>query len=155
MKLWKNMFHLSLIKCLKKYYSKYFTIRKDIGKMKTRNKVNLVNYFIQLNETFHEPPQVLLSYNLGMREIQTSFSLPLLITKYLEPYDTPIDNFTPLWYEISNSDSNDTGRLDSIMFNPMASSGKSISKVLTTLLTSTQQGTICSFLLPENGLKTK
>ena len=49
-----------------------------------------------------------------------------LITKFLEPYDTTVENFTPLWYEFSNSTEDNYGRMDAIMYNPMANSGKSI-----------------------------
>ena len=50
----------------------------------------------------------------------------LLITKFLEPYETTVENYTPLWYEYTNSTDDNYGRLDSIMYNPMANSGRSI-----------------------------
>ncbi|MCQ2817304.1 MAG: hypothetical protein MJ252_08575 [archaeon] len=81
---------------------------------------------IQMVEAFETPPQMKLSFNLGMRNIQTGFSLPLLVTKYFEPYNTPIENFVPLWMEITQSTDESTGRLDSIMYNPMSNSGKGI-----------------------------
>lgn len=81
---------------------------------------------IQINDGFSVPPIVELNATLGMRNISCSFSLPLLITKFLEPYDTTVENFTPLWYEFSNSTEDNYGRMDAIMYNPMANSGKSI-----------------------------
>jgi hypothetical protein len=97
----------------------------SISKVKYDNVPQLMMK-IQVNECFDIPPIINLKCTLGIRNIETNFSLPLLITKFLEPYDTNVENYTPLWYEYSNSTDDSYGRLDAVMYNPMANSGRSI-----------------------------
>lgn len=81
---------------------------------------------IQINDSFNDPPYANLSATLGVTNVNASFAIPVLLTKFLVPYETTIENFTPLWYEYSNSPEELFWKMDSIMNNPMASSGKSI-----------------------------
>ncbi len=97
----------------------------SISKVKYDNVPQLMMK-VQINEMFEEPPLINLKCNLGIKNIEAQFSIPLLITKFLEPYETTVENYTPLWYEYSNSTDDNYGRLDSIMYNPMANSGRSI-----------------------------
>ena len=97
----------------------------SISKVKYDNVPQLMMK-IQVNECFDIPPIINLKCTLGIRNIEANFSLPLLITKFLEPFDTNVENYTPLWYEYSNSTDDTYGRLDAVMYNPMANSGRSI-----------------------------
>ena len=81
---------------------------------------------VQSNDAFSTPPIVELNATLGMTNISAQFSLPLLITKFLDPYDTTVENYTPLWYEFSNAIEDNYHKMDAIMYNPMVNSGKSI-----------------------------
>jgi hypothetical protein len=97
----------------------------SISKVKYDNVPQLMMK-VQINEMFEEPPLINLKCNLGIKNVEAQFSIPLLITKFLEPYETTVENYTPLWYEYTNSTSDNYGRMDSIMYNPMANSGRSI-----------------------------
>ena len=78
-------------------------------------KVNLV-------ESFIEPMQVGLRARIGTMRVESYFALPILMNKYLEPTEMSIENFTALWYEISNAPDDKYHKLDSILFNPMQNS---------------------------------
>jgi hypothetical protein len=74
----------------------------------------------QINDSFSTPATVYFNARLGMMNINTTFSLPLVITKYLEPLETSIENFTGMWYEYSNSSDEVFQKMDAILYNPMA-----------------------------------
>ena len=74
---------------------------------------------IQINEVFDEPPLINLSCTLGNRQINCQFNIPCLVTKFLSPFETSIDNYSQLYIECTNSTSDNYGRLDAVMYNPM------------------------------------
>jgi hypothetical protein len=58
------------------YYSKYFYITDDTKKLKTRNKINLVSYYIQLKEDeFNDYVNLIFEPLLGVREISENVNL--------------------------------------------------------------------------------
>lgn len=77
---------------------------------------------INLLESFIEPVQVSLRGRIGTMRIESYFALPILMNKFLEPCEMSIENFTGLWYEISNATDNNYHKLDSILYNPMQNS---------------------------------
>ncbi len=77
---------------------------------------------IILTESFIEPIQVGLRARIGSMRVESYFALPILMNKYLEQVDMTIENFTGLWYEISNSLNEKYHKLDSILYNPMLNS---------------------------------
>jgi hypothetical protein len=74
----------------------------------------------QINDSFSVPPTVNLNCLLGMKKLSINFALPLMVTKYLEPYETPVENFTAMWYEFTNSPEDIFQKMDAILYNPMA-----------------------------------
>jgi hypothetical protein len=74
----------------------------------------------QFFDSFSIPPVMNLGARLGMLQLNINFALPLVITKYLEPCDLSIENFTTMWYEYSHSTNDSIQKLDSIMLNPMS-----------------------------------
>jgi len=96
----------------------------SISKVKYDNVPQLMMK-IQINEVFDEPPLINLSCNLGNRQINCQFNIPCLVTKFLSPFDTTIDNYSQLYIECTNSTNDNYGRLDAVMYNPM-SGNKSI-----------------------------
>ena len=91
----------------------------SISKVKYDNVPQLMMK-IQLNEIFDEPPLINLSCTLGMRQINCQFNIPCLVTKFLNPYETSIENYSQLYIECTNSTNDNYGRLDTIMYNPMS-----------------------------------
>lgn len=77
----------------------------------------LVKIFI--NDSFVNPPQLSFIAHLGMMEVSAVIPAPILITKFIDPYDTSIENYTAMWYEISNTPDEAYHKLDSILVNPM------------------------------------
>ena len=90
----------------------------SISKVKYDNIPQLMMK-IQINEIFDEPPLINLSCSLGNRQINCQFHIPCLVTKFLNPYETSIENYSQLYLEYTNSNNDNYGRLDSIMYNPM------------------------------------
>ena len=91
----------------------------SISKVKYDNVPQLMMK-IQINEIFDEPPLINLSCSLGNRQINCQFNIPCLITKFLSPFDTSIENYSQLYIEYTNSTNDNYGRLDTIMSNPMS-----------------------------------
>ena len=91
----------------------------SISKVKYDNVPQLMMK-IQINEVFDEPPLINLSCNLGNRQINCQFSIPCLVTKFLSPFETSIENYSQLYLECTNSTSDNYGRLDAVMYNPMS-----------------------------------
>ena len=91
----------------------------SISKVKYDNVPQLMMK-IQLNEIFDESPLINLSCSLGNRQINCQFNIPCLITKFLSPFDTSIENYSQLYIEYTNSTNDNYGRLDTIMSNPMS-----------------------------------
>lgn len=77
---------------------------------------------INLLESFIEPMQVGLRGRIGSMRVESYFALPIMLNKFMEPCEMSIENFTALWYEISNSADDKYHKLDSIMYNPMQNS---------------------------------
>ena len=75
-----------------------------------------------LQESFNEPLQVGLKARIGSMKVDTYFALPVLINKFIEPYEMSIENYTGMWYEISNSPDEKCHKLDSVLYNPMQNS---------------------------------
>lgn len=75
---------------------------------------------VQILDSFSTPPIVNLNCLLGMKKLNINFALPLLVTKYLEPYETSVENFTAMLYEFSNSPEEIFQKMDAILYNPMA-----------------------------------
>lgn len=99
-------------------------INVQISKVKYPDGVNS-NYpqilmKVQLVDSFSTPPTVNLNCRIGMMKINTTFALPVVVTKYLEPFDTSVENFTALWYEYSNSPEEIFQKMDAVLYNPMA-----------------------------------
>ena len=90
----------------------------SISKVKYDNIPQLMMK-IQINEIFDEPPLINLSCSLGNRQINCQFHIPCLVTKFLNPYETSIENYSQLYLEYTNSTNDNYGRLDAIMYNPM------------------------------------
>jgi hypothetical protein len=74
----------------------------------------------QIIDSFSVQPCVNLSCVLGMKKMNFNFALPLMVTKYLEPYETSVENFTAMFYEYSNSPEEMFQKMDAILYNPMA-----------------------------------
>jgi hypothetical protein len=91
----------------------------SISKVKYDNVPQLMMK-IQINEIFDEPPLINLSCTLGMRQINCQFNIPCLVTKFLSPFETTIDNYSQLYVECTNSTNDNYGRLDAVMYNPMS-----------------------------------
>ena len=91
----------------------------SISKVKYDNIPQLMMK-LQINEIFDEPPLINLSCSLGNRQINCQFNIPCLVTKFLNPYETSIENFSQLYIECTNATNDNYGRLDSIMYNPMS-----------------------------------
>lgn len=77
---------------------------------------------INLSESFIEPIQVGFRARIGSMKVDSYFALPLLVTKFVEQAEMSIENYTALWYEISNSPDEKCHKLDSILYNPMQNS---------------------------------
>jgi len=77
---------------------------------------------INLAESFIDPIQVGLRGRIGSMRVESYFALPILMNKFLDPVEMTIENFTALWYEISNSTEDKAHKLDSILYNPMQNS---------------------------------
>jgi AP-2 complex subunit alpha len=90
----------------------------SISKVKYDNVPQLMMK-IQINEIFDEPPLINLSCSLGNRQINCQFNIPCLVTKFLSPYETTVENYSQLYIEYTNSTNDNYGRLDTIMYNPM------------------------------------
>ncbi len=73
----------------------------------------------QIVESFNIPPTVSITCRIGMLRTELNFALPLVVSKYLEPYDTSVENFTAMWYEYTNSPDEVFQKMDSILYNPM------------------------------------
>jgi hypothetical protein len=91
----------------------------SISKVKYDNVPQLMMK-IQINEIFDEPPLINLSCSLGNRQINCQFNIPCLVTKFLNPYETTVENYSQLYIECTNSTNDNYGRLDTIMYNPMS-----------------------------------
>jgi hypothetical protein len=96
----------------------------SISKVKYDNVPQLMMK-IQINEVFDEAPLINLTCTLGMRKVNCQFCIPCLVTKFLSPFETTVDNYSQLYVECTNSNNDNYGRLDSVMYNPM-SGNKSI-----------------------------
>jgi hypothetical protein len=73
----------------------------------------------QILDSFSSPPTVSINCRIGMLRTELNFALPLVVSKYLEPYDTSVENFTAMWYEYTNSPDEVFQKMDSILYNPM------------------------------------
>jgi hypothetical protein len=72
-------------------------------------------------DSFSAPPSLSFSGRIGMMKLNVNFALPILVTKFLEHYVIPIETFSALWFEISNSPKDSPHqKLDAILPNPMA-----------------------------------
>lgn len=76
-----------------------------------------------LNSSFSNPPTVNFSARVGMMTVNSNFALPLVITKFLEPLDMPVESYTPMLYEFTNSPDNIYHKMDVVMNNPMENRG--------------------------------
>jgi len=74
-----------------------------------------------LIDSFSSPPSLSFYGRIGMMKLNVNFALPILISKFLENYTLPIETFSRLWFEISNSPRDSPyQKLDAILPNPMA-----------------------------------
>jgi len=74
-----------------------------------------------LIDSFARPPSLTISGRIGMIKIEVDFALPILVTKFLQHYVLPIENFSTLWLEASDSPKDSPyQKLDAIFPNPMA-----------------------------------
>lgn len=76
-----------------------------------------------LKSTFINPPIVNFSARVGMMNINSSFAIPLVITKFFEPIDLSVENFTTMFYEFTNSNDEVYHKFDTVMVNPMENKG--------------------------------
>lgn len=111
-------------------YSTYELLNIQISKVKYPDGSNQIQNAqimvkVTISESFSTPPTVYFSARVGNMKVKYNFALPLVITKFLEPFNTPIETFTGMWYEYSNSSEDSYQKLDSILFNPMSGSDKS------------------------------
>lgn len=76
---------------------------------------------IKILDSFNQP--ILLKFNGNMNGINLNFNfnLPILINKYLEPYNISIEDYSKYWRLISNDKLNISQRYDSILNNPINS----------------------------------
>ena len=93
----------------------------SISKVKYDNVPQLMMK-VQIQNTFDEPPLVNLSCTLGMRQVNCEFYIPCLVTKFLSPLETSIENYSQMYFECNSSTNDNVGRLDAIMYNPMGES---------------------------------
>lgn len=83
----------------------------------------------KVRDSFVQPLVLGVKGEFGGEFFETSFAVPILITKYLDIYDVTIEEYTKMWLEFSVTTSDETQRFDSIMYNPM-SGQKSIQEFL-------------------------
>jgi hypothetical protein len=109
-----------------------------VALLKTYGCVNTLISGVRYNQD--QPPQVLMKVSLqdsfsnpivlgvtadaGSIGIKCTFALPILITKFLEPYDLSFENYNTLLLEYSNATSEDIHRLDAILYNPLDGKGQ-------------------------------
>lgn len=72
-----------------------------------------------LKDSFVQPIVLNIRGEFNNQEFETSFALPVLITKFLDYYDVTIEEYTAMWLEFSATSSDETQRFDSIMYNPL------------------------------------
>lgn len=91
----------------------------NISKVKQVN-ANTCQIMVKLKilNSFVQPPVLSISTNTG----NYLFALPIVITKYIEVYDVPIEEYTTMWVEFGCKTGEETQRFDSIMYNPLDSS---------------------------------
>jgi hypothetical protein len=96
----------------------------NMSKVKYSNDNTPPQIFLKviLNESFNTPPLASLTGHIGMTNISSQFTLPVLITKYLTPNKMPIENYSMLWYSLSNESNSEYHKLDCLLNNP--SNGK-------------------------------
>ena len=112
------------------YLSNYTTnelLNIQISKVKYDNIPQLMMK-VQLNDSFSI---IDVSLTLGLQNIHIAFTIPLLITKFLEPFETSIENYASLSYEYTHTSNNIYTKMDdAVIYNPMTHSGKNIIEFL-------------------------
>lgn len=74
---------------------------------------------IKLLNSFSQPLSFRLNGNFGFGNNSIEFCLPVLINKFIDTLDIKIEDYSYLWLEYSNTVSEETQRLDTIMKNPL------------------------------------
>jgi hypothetical protein len=74
-------------------------------------KANLIGSFVN-------PPILNIRGRMGMATFNAKFALPILITKFLMPYKTTLENHSMMWFTMSNEVDSSFHKLDSILINP-------------------------------------
>ncbi len=102
-------------------------LNMQVSKVKYPDGVNTqypqVLLKVELNDSFSAPPMCYLNGKIGMMNINNQFTLPLVITKFLEPLDVTVESYTAMWYEYTNSPDDVFQKMDAIMTNPMSGNG--------------------------------
>jgi hypothetical protein len=96
----------------------------NMSKVKYNNDGTPPQIFLKiyLIESFNIPTSASLTARVGMMNLSSKFTLPVLITKFLSPFKTNIENYSMLWYAMSSENEPEYHKLDCILNNP--SNGK-------------------------------
>jgi len=78
---------------------------------------------ISLSDSFNNPLILGVTGQINNINIKCTFALPILITRFLEPFDISIENYNTLLLEYTNATTDDYHRLDCILYNPMDGKG--------------------------------
>ena len=79
---------------------------------------------IGINDSFSNPMILGVAASLNSINIRCTFALPILITRFLEPYDLPFENYNTLMFEYTSATTDEYHRLDSILYNPLDGKGQ-------------------------------
>ena len=79
---------------------------------------------IGLNDSFSNPLVLGVTGSSNNINIKCTFALPILITRFLEPYDLPYESYNTLLLEYTNATTDEYQRLDAILYNPLDGKGQ-------------------------------
>ena len=78
---------------------------------------------VGLTDSFSNPLVLGVTANMNNINIKCTFALPILISRFMEPYEMSFENYNTLLLEYTNATSDEYHRLDSIMYNPLEGKG--------------------------------
>ena len=96
-----------------------FTVLCSKVKYDSNNTVAQALVKVTLLDSFTNPPCVSFTCRVGGMNIRSIFALPVLINKFIDPYDCSRENFFEMWNQFSASKEERIHRLDCIFKNPL------------------------------------
>ena len=79
---------------------------------------------ISISDSYDNPLILGVTASINNINIKCQFALPILITRFLEPYTLSFENYNTLLFEYTNSTEDNYHRLDSILYNPIDGKGQ-------------------------------